>query len=211
MSESIPNFEPELGQAIWGCPPSDFQCPEFIEKGLEKLGEAISLATKEAAPTSNVGAEYKTEVFEMRSYYWGDCTCGAECPQHSEECEAKNREEFQDWSDKRWGKCGVVCDSFIEINAEVLELGDTTEFDKANPRPEWTCICGADAAWVEREHCEPTCKTMLPNFKCGSFEVRWYKYLGRGMSMNRKVDRVEFWRMVNRCVDSVLAQQGGRK
>jgi len=43
----------------------------------------------------------------------------------------------------------------------------------------------------------------LPNFKCGDFEVRWYKWLGRGTSMNREIDANEFAEMLDRCLESV--------
>ena len=43
----------------------------------------------------------------------------------------------------------------------------------------------------------------LPNFKCGSFELRWYKYCGRGMSMNKKIDANEFFEIINKCLESV--------
>ena len=42
-----------------------------------------------------------------------------------------------------------------------------------------------------------------PNFKCGDFEVRWYKYCGRGMSMNQDIDANTFFEIVSRCMESV--------
>lgn len=41
-----------------------------------------------------------------------------------------------------------------------------------------------------------------PNFKYGEFEVRWYKYLGRGMSMNREIDANEFFDIIDKCLES---------
>lgn len=45
----------------------------------------------------------------------------------------------------------------------------------------------------------------LPNFECDGFEVRWYKYLGRGMTMNRKVDANEFFALIEKCVKYLKA------
>lgn len=42
-----------------------------------------------------------------------------------------------------------------------------------------------------------------PNFKCGDFEVRWYKYLGRGMSMNKPIDANRFFLLLDKCLSSV--------
>lgn len=41
------------------------------------------------------------------------------------------------------------------------------------------------------------------NFRCGDFAVCWYKYLGRGMSMNRKIDANEFYELIQACLASV--------
>jgi len=57
--------------------------------------------------------------------------------------------------------------------------------------------------WDERD--EARCA--LPNFKCGDFEVRWYKYCGRGMSINRPIDRAEFAEIFKKCVDSILRER----
>ena len=49
------------------------------------------------------------------------------------------------------------------------------------------------------------CKTAAqPNFKCGDVEIRWYKYLGRGMSVNRQVTREELTEIFQKCKDSLL-------
>lgn len=62
------------------------------------------------------------------------------------------------------------------------------------------CDCGA--AEDSEQHAE-SCALQLPNFKCGDFEVRWYKWCGRGMSMNREIDANEFFVLIDKCVESV--------
>lgn len=42
------------------------------------------------------------------------------------------------------------------------------------------------------------------NFKYKDIEVSWYKYLGRGMSINREVSEKECWEMLKECVESIL-------
>jgi len=44
------------------------------------------------------------------------------------------------------------------------------------------------------------------NFKYKDIEISWYKYLGRGMSMNRSVDPVEAADMLNDCIESLLLE-----
>lgn len=123
-------YIPELGQGAFGCPTSEFECPEFIEAGLRYLASEIervewNLTQKEyEAPTANNGGQYKTDAFEMYAYYWG---------------EDEN-------------------------------------------------LCNR------------------PNFKCGEFEIRWYKYLGREMSMNKDIDANDFFKIMDKCLKSVRAK-----
>ena len=42
-----------------------------------------------------------------------------------------------------------------------------------------------------------------PNFKCGDVEIRWYKYLGRGMSVNRQITKEELTEIFQKCTDSL--------
>lgn len=39
------------------------------------------------------------------------------------------------------------------------------------------------------------------NFKWRGFQVSWYKYFGRGMSMNREISSMELIYMLNECMD----------
>lgn len=85
------------------------------------------------------------------------------------------------------------------------------------------CDCGADeredAFWMENAHSDdcyqteryfsteghyPICALELPNFrhKASSVEVRWYKYIGRGMEVAGEGDMVEILR---ECFDSLEA------
>jgi len=41
------------------------------------------------------------------------------------------------------------------------------------------------------------------NFKWRDFEVKWYKYLGRGMECNRKISNDEIAIMLNECLESL--------
>lgn len=44
---------------------------------------------------------------------------------------------------------------------------------------------------------------MLPNFKYNDIEISWYKYLGRGMWINRKITPEEAVDMFNACMASL--------
>jgi hypothetical protein len=124
-------YEPELGQMCFGCPTSEFACPEFIEAGLKHLSDEIERVEGNIrqeqfdSPTHNNGSEYNTYAFQMRAYYWGE---------------------------------------------------------------------------DEKKQC-------LPNFICDGLEVRWYKYLGRGMSMNKEIDANEFFKIIEKCLKAVRERE----
>jgi len=42
------------------------------------------------------------------------------------------------------------------------------------------------------------------NFKWKDIEVSWYKYLGRGMSCNRKVSNIEIGEMLDACLNALI-------
>jgi len=43
----------------------------------------------------------------------------------------------------------------------------------------------------------------VPNFKWGTLEVRWYKYLGRGMEVSREMSADEIGEMLVECVEAL--------
>jgi hypothetical protein len=69
------------------------------------------------------------------------------------------------------------------------------------------CNCGYDAAfqaWVKDNGHRDTCALVLPNFrhKASGFEVRWYKYIGRGMETSGPVP-ADLTPMFRECLDSL--------
>jgi len=119
-------YEPEIGQAVFGAPWREFECPDFVRSGLEYLDNEIrrvegNNGREYSSPLANSGASFQTPIFEMRAYYWGD---------------------------------------------------------------------------EEEESCKP-------NFECGDFEISWYKYFGRGTTMNQDVDANGFAKILDRCLKSM--------
>lgn len=113
-----------------------YNCPEFVYAGLKLLEEEIervewNIRQKSfEAPTHNNGGFYKTDIFEMRAYYWGECICD-------------NQDNSTD------------------------------------------------------------CPVHLPNFVCEDFELIWYKYLGRGMEMNKNISANDFFVLIDKCLESI--------
>jgi hypothetical protein len=209
VTEEAVGYSPELGQAVFGAAWSELEAPAFVEHALATLGDAIEGLTDEN-PTYNVAGDFKNEVFEMRSYYWGDCTCGfdekdwawSEGHKHTEECWHTRAYAAHDRIDDVYGDGGKEFDEWAVANG----WGRQKDGDLV-PGVLAYCDCGHDkayAAWREsgNDH-SAECLPTLPNFRYGDFEVRWYKYLGRGMSMNRPIQQPEMTAILRVCLASL--------
>ena len=145
------------------------------------------------------GADFENDVFEMHPYWWGECECGHEAREwqwvesnpHAKDC----YQSRINWDAPR---------EQVERQVETLcaELG----LD-----PHWgswvhcTCSHASDwAAWVAANPHPASCPTVRANFrhKASGFEVRWYKYIGRGME-HKPLSRSE-WRNVFRDCEASL-------
>lgn len=72
------DFEPELGQAVFGAPWQAVAMPEYIEAMLNMISAEMERVewnrTQQTfdSPMSNSGSQYETAVFKARAYYWGE-------------------------------------------------------------------------------------------------------------------------------------------
>lgn len=150
--------------------------------------------------------------FEYRTYFWGECDCGAESPIHAKDCafvvghSEWNRRRLDALSDPPENPVteteiaeaetkGIARRDYVMANmhrfGSKLNFEREDAFRAANPRP--PCTCGAEANWKERGYHLATCSPQLPNFKFGPVVINWYKHMGRGMSTNVDWDEKQ-WR-----------------
>lgn len=192
-------YEPELGQLVYGNSYGNYRCPEWMVAFLDTINDEIWRITHNCqvpdptlpghygiSPGSNQSSELKTSLFEMRSYYWGDCTCG--------------------WGDLEFDEPHEDSCFHTKYTQAFPEMGFGEEVHKrmkawvdANNGPEsgWAvyCTCSHEKhfkEWAEQNKKGPNghaidCPIEVPNFKYKDIEVRWYKYLGRGCTVNRAI------------------------
>lgn len=119
------NYEPELGQMIFGQPTQVYDCPEYIESLLRGISNELERVMwnnnqKEYnSPMDNTGEQFKNDTFEANAYSWND------------------------------------------------------EVDQPY------------------------------NFKYKDIEISWYKYLGRGMSVNKPITEKQAVKMFDDCIASI--------
>ena len=171
------------------------------------------------------GAHYKNDVFEMRPFYWGECTCDYdkivsewEDTHEHKYCyqtmlRERHYEVYETWNVKEkpghgWTIDGRSCDCVEVICAKF-------DIDPKAPGGLVHCTCGFDDELIRVhdsiDHSDD-CQMDKPNFKhyASGIEVEWYKYIGRGMEYDEDVP-IETWVDVFKdCISSIGPKLGGK-
>lgn len=202
-------YEPELGQLVFGCAWGEYELSPKLEDYLEmKLRELLLEVIDERYIEHNYVEEFKNDVFEMRDYYWGDCVCGyeeieaewSEQNRHQEHCYQKEYNELYQQH---------LNSNIPDEEVEQLCIKYGIDYDDGRGCAVH-CTCDYEKRWEEfisKNSHKDDCPTILPNFKCGDFEVQWYKYIGRGMSVNRKISRNELKEIFRKCLASLEGRE----
>lgn len=208
-------YEPELGQMIFGNAYADHElgdCEGLVSNELYALSESLGRRDPVAQAHGILGGEwgygqdFKNDVFEMHPYFWGDCECGFE--EAASEWEESHPHTSACWH-TRWHNEHERLFSADLGYAEKQKAMRTWEIIHGwdgRPGVAVFCDCGTDERWhnwVEAHSHSPDCRVVLPNFRCEDVEVRWYKYIGRGMSVNREVPRAEWRDIFAKCFASI--------
>ncbi len=183
--------------------------------------------------TYGYGAHWDNDVFTMRPFYWGDCDCGSDEREAAWDADPRNRHAadcYQRELQKRKKAAGlsyIDCDEhkFIDVDSDLdydemerrREAIYRVVCEKYNLDPEVGaavhCTCDYRRRWEEyiavNGH-RPTCSLELPNFlhKRTGLEVRWYKWIGRGMEV-KNADGVDLQAVFAECLASL--KQDGKK
>lgn len=198
-------FDPPFNQILLGNSMSRYD-GGHLDSLLYELAQAVDKKL-DGYDSGGYAQDFKNDVFEIHPYYWGECSCGYEGVEEAWHSKNKHKQEcYQtgysaikyDWNKqqkKHEAAAKELCEKHgIDWNGG---LGSAVH-----------CTCDYRERW--REFCKenshkPECGVVLPNFrhfKTG-IEVRWYKYIGRGMSCNKDLTAVEFGGIVKECIDSL--------
>lgn len=174
------------------------------------------------------GCNFKNKVFEMRPFYWGECDCGFEKKrdreyekwskknQHAKDC-------YQTLVKKELIEKGWKKSKFIGLDAPKELTWDEQKKIEDRIRRKYCkkfrlsfpagcavhCTCDFEKRFMELtkrmgSH-KPTCSLVLPNFKHykSGLEIRWYKWIGRDMELNKRITNKEWKRVFRECIESI--------
>lgn len=192
-------------------PPRD---NDALSDGLRDLTKAICEAFPEdhdggfgLGGAFGYGCDFENDVFVMRRFYWGDCTCGLEdrserwwkANPHSQDCYTLER-------DRRLKKAGLHYTqrkyndpkmSWDKLQKEEAKIVKPLCEERGLSYPAGSavhCDCGASdkAQQAQELNHSGDCPVMLPNFKHKrtGLTVEWYKWIGRDNEVNGPTDDI---------------------
>lgn len=173
--ETSNKYIPELGQASFGCSWNEYPVDKEIGCLLSDLSQLLADSINF---DSIYGTEYENKIFSMFPYYWGDCTCGLE-------------EKESNW----------IINNPHGKNCPLSNKDESCYFDFNK------CTCYVSKLYENEigplEH-SGNCLLIKPNFyyKPSDLKISWYKYIGRGMSANRRIKKEEMEKIVDHCIKS---------
>jgi hypothetical protein len=130
------DYQPELGQLVYGQPFLQYEMPQHVEDMLRVLGDTIAeleFTGVDNSPCNNSGERFTCDLFEMHAYSWSDD--------------------------------GQEYNFLYKGNNQPLE--------------------------IERGD---------------QFKASWYKYLGRGSTVNCDINTVEMYYIFSDCMEYLLTR-----
>jgi hypothetical protein len=192
----------ELGNMVFGNSRGEFSMErgEGYERELERLFYAID-------PDYFRDTPFENDTFAVRSYYWGDCTCGFDAAEW-EWCEKNKHHDscYQtaykaipyDWlKQEKKHKAAVM--------ALCAEKGIPYDAGRGSAVH---CTCDYQRLWDEwisqNEH-KDDCPIVLPNFhhKPSDYRLKWYKYPLRDSYANQELTVKQFRAVIDDCLKSL--------
>jgi hypothetical protein len=223
-------YEPTIAQEVFGTQAwGEFEADEYSD-GLYELSKQLCKIDSSKQDYGFLGGEFgygqdfKNELFEMFPYYWGDCDCGYHNYGFDEVHINCYQNEFKSVDDKygmfgTWAKCDGSKDKIEKerekiFKEELVKLYSKhgLEYDKEDVFAGCAVRCSCDydkryQDWLVKigypNGHKLECTTLRPNFKHykSGLEIRWYKYIGRGMTANIK--DIDFYSILNECLESI--------
>jgi hypothetical protein len=209
-------YEPEIGQAVFGNPTGAYDCPEFVDAFLSHiLSEIARVFWNKNQRKWDSYEDPQIAGVEFRPYYWGDCTCGYDILKaawenthhHTNECFHERYAAEDAYQERR---CARTLEGLKVRHDHMTKWAKDNGYPQAPFGMAVYCDCGLDREWQEwasTHNHAPDCESILPNFKYGEAEIRWYKHPGRGMSVNVDWDEATWRKWLDSCLAAIRKEE----
>lgn len=192
--KEVDTYEPELGQMAFGNPTGALDFDSLPDAHV--VEDMLRVLAHFATGDVSYAGHYSNAVFDLPDSHHHAPTCYR--VEYDAICQQYKRFEQKQWYIDAAAK--DLCHKHgIAWNGGV---GSAVH-----------CTCSYQREWEEwraqNDHA-PDCPTVLPNFRhhASGLEIRWYKYLSRGMSVNKHICPVCFRDIFVDCMNSILPQDG---
>lgn len=188
---------------------------QLINQMMYAISETILQSKGESTDLYSYGSYYKNDTFEMRPFYWGDCTCDYEPTlakweeenDHDPDC---YQTIFHEMHYKDYGNSFEYKDghSFDDSCGCVDYLYKKFKISKNTPGAYIHCTCMHDAHtrnFLNTISHSEGCEVDKPNFKHynSGIEINWYKYIGRDMEYPDDISTDVWINMFEKCMRSI--------
>lgn len=210
----------ELGQAFFGNPVAGRY--EITDRSRFQEAFCRLLLDEIDSNHGGYGMEFENDVFAVRPYYWGDCTCGYEQAEakwdesnhHSPDCYQSRLAAaliFMGWECCNGWSFKPSKMSYDKADKIERQMRERLCAELGLSYPEGSlahCTCEKQKNWLEwrskNDH-SADCLTVLPNFhyKPTDYRLSWYKYPMRSAYANQDLSYKEFRGILVKCAESL--------
>lgn len=217
----------ELGNLIFGNSRGEYPFPDRNIVNSKEWKELCKRANVDivygySLEYNNDFNGFDNEVFTIRPYYWGECTCGFEEKEEEWLQNHKHKDYcYQSLVEKELIEKGWQYDKYNFFLSPPKNLLDEALEIKDNIRKKYCkmlglpytgraahCTCDYKEEynkWREENDHSEQCLLVLPNFhyKPTNFKIEWYKYAFRDSYMNQNLTKEEILEIFAKCAESI--------
>ena len=181
----------------------------------EILIPLVHRATNTAQGDCLGGCNYENEIFAMRTYYNGSCTCTQgeilkdfdKKNSHHEGCfHLQFRELYEAYHSHQLYKESAKLQVYYMNDLRSLMKRNNLNIDRVKD-VDMVCTCGYGEERrkiVEANPHSEDCLVILPNFHHfeTGLKIRWFKYFFRDSYANQEINKGDLKKIVSRCIRS---------
>jgi len=211
---------PTIPQALFGNPTGTYDCPDFVEALIASLFDEIErVYWNKNQKEWNKETDPKFSGLTVRPYSWGECDCGWGEMEFSEDHQPTCYQSLVDEELIKKHKFKKDKDGFVN-NPKGVSYSIKDNVQKKYCRKlglSYPAGAAIHCTCSHTKHFEEwflknkkginghaiDCEIEIPNFTFDGVELRWYKYFGRGMSLNCHKTEKQWREWYDKCLKQI--------